>query len=134
MGWPLPAMGIFSRQSSTRPNNNKQPLSSNGYLKRPLLASSTQSDTHERSPPMSTFTVPDVPLPPAPNPNVDPAAYLRSIYAVRERSKVVMAKAHANQLRHFTVDMSKFRETASYVVSIIRASQTSFELYVDFIK
>jgi hypothetical protein len=64
--------------------------------------------------------MPDVPLPKAPDPNVDPAGYLRSIYAVRERSKLVMEKAKRNQLRHFNVDMSKFSDTAHYVVSIIK--------------
>nr|POE87339.1 uracil catabolism protein 4 [Quercus suber] len=64
--------------------------------------------------------VPDTPLPPAPNPDHDPAGYLRSIYAVRERSALVLEKAKQGQLRHFTVDMSKFADTANYVVSIIK--------------
>lgn len=64
--------------------------------------------------------IPDVPLPKAPDPALDPAGYLRSIYAVRERSKLVLEKAKANQLKHFTVDMSKFQDTAGYVVSIIK--------------
>lgn len=59
-------------------------------------------------------------MPPAPDPALDPAAYLRSIYAVRERTQLVYEKAKANQLRHFNVDMSKFPETAAYVVSIIK--------------
>ena len=65
-------------------------------------------------------SVPQIPLPKAPDPNIDPAAYLRSIYAVRERSKLVLEKAKRNQLRHFNVDMSKFSDTAQYVVSIIK--------------
>lgn len=65
------------------------------------------------------MTIPDVTLPRAPDPALDPAAYLRSIYAVRERSRLVLEKAKTNQLRHFTVDMGKFAETARYVVSII---------------
>lgn len=64
--------------------------------------------------------MPDIPLPKAPDPNIDPAAYLRSIYAVRERSKLVLEKATRNQLRHFHVDMSKFHDTARFVVSIIK--------------
>ncbi|CAK4017416.1 Hypothetical predicted protein [Lecanosticta acicola] len=62
----------------------------------------------------------DVPLPRAPDPNAEPAAYLRSIYAVRERSKLVLEKAKKNQLRHFDVDLSSFSNTAAYVVSIIK--------------
>lgn len=66
----------------------------------------------------------DIPLPKAPDPNVDPAGYLRSIYAVRERCKLVLEKAKRNQLRHFNVDMSKFSNTAQYVVSIIKVSHS----------
>jgi hypothetical protein len=69
-----------------------------------------------------SISIPEVPLPRAPDPALDPAAYLRSIYAVRERTKLVLEKAKANQLKHFTVDMSKFQDTAGYVVSIIKAS------------
>lgn len=64
--------------------------------------------------------IPDVAIPKAPDPSVNPAAYLRSIHAVRERSRLVLEKAKRNQLKHFTVDMGKFRETAAYVVSIIK--------------
>ncbi len=56
----------------------------------------------------------------APDTNIDPAAYLRSINAVRERSNVVLAKAHQNQLNHFDVNLSKFQDTADYVVRIIK--------------
>jgi hypothetical protein len=58
----------------------------------------------------------------APDPGVDPIAYLRSINAVRERSRLVLQKAHANQLNHFDVDLNKFQSTANYVVSIIKVS------------
>jgi hypothetical protein len=57
-----------------------------------------------------------------PDPSVDPVAYLRSINAVRERSRLVLQKAHANQLNHFEVDLDKFPSTANYVVSIIKVS------------
>ena len=56
----------------------------------------------------------------APDPALDPAAYLRSIYAVRDRSRLVLDKAKKNQLKHFTVDMSKFTDVASFVVSIVK--------------
>ena len=58
----------------------------------------------------------------ASDPDVDPIAYLRSINAVRERSRLVLQKAHANQLNHFDVDLNKFSSTANYVVSIIKVS------------
>ncbi|KAL8727546.1 MAG: hypothetical protein Q9166_005951 [cf. Caloplaca sp. 2 TL-2023] len=62
----------------------------------------------------------EIALPPAPDPAVDPAAYLRSIHAVRDRSRLVHEKAKRNQLNHFDVDPSKFGETAAYIVSIIK--------------
>ena len=70
--------------------------------------------------PAQNANLPDIPLPKAPDPNLDPAAYLKSIYAVRERSQLVMEKAKRNQLRHFHVDTSKFADTAKFVVSIIK--------------
>ena len=59
-------------------------------------------------------------IPKPPDPSVDPAAYLKSVYAVRERSRLVFEKARRNQLHHFRVDMTKFPDTAAYVVSIIK--------------
>lgn len=61
-------------------------------------------------------------MPAAPDPNVDPVAYLRSIHSVRDRSKVIMRKAEDRQLSHFDVDYSKFESTAQYIVSIIKVS------------
>jgi hypothetical protein len=106
-------MGLFSRKSS-KPQvapGGAQPNMSNGSLKSP--APSTANGK-------SRMSFPDVPLPRAPDPTLDPAAYLRSIYAVRERTRLVLEKARKNQLKHFTVDMAKFQDTATYVVSIIK--------------
>ena len=64
--------------------------------------------------------IPDVPIPKPPDPWREPARYLRSIHAVRERSRLVLEKAKRNQLKHFEVDMNKFADTASYVVAIIK--------------
>lgn len=72
------------------------------------------------SPITEEFTFPSITLPRAPDPLLNPAAYLRSIHAVRERSKFILTKAKRNQLNHFNVDMTKFGETARYVVSIIK--------------
>ncbi|KXL45044.1 hypothetical protein M433DRAFT_67607 [Acidomyces richmondensis BFW] len=70
--------------------------------------------------PAQNASLPEIPLPRPPDPNLDPAGYLRSIYAVRERSRLVLEKAKRNQLRHFVVDMSKFNDTAKFVVAIIK--------------
>ena len=70
----------------------------------------------------SSDLIPAVDLPPAPDPGLDPSGYLRSIYAVRERSRFVREAALRNQLTNFTVDMDKFSDVAEYVVSIIKVS------------
>lgn len=65
-------------------------------------------------------TIPSVEMPAPPDPTLDPAGYLRSIQAVRERSKFVFDQALKNRLTNFTVEMDKFGEVAEYVVSIIK--------------
>lgn len=112
-------MGLFSRKNgkvnddSTYSNGTR---SSKSSLRSPPRASNGTGST------FTSPSLPDITLPPAPDPKVDPAAYLRSIYAVRERSKYVFVKAKRNQLTHFNVDLSKFNDTATYLVSIINVS------------
>lgn len=71
---------------------------------------------------MST-SVTDIPIPDPPDPRTKPAAYLRSIHAVRQRTRLVLDEAKSNTLNHFDVDLSKFQDTADYVVSIIKVGQ-----------
>jgi len=61
-----------------------------------------------------------VELPPAPNPQLDPSGYLRSIYAVRETSRHVLDAALKGRLTNFHVDLTKFKDVVNYVVSIIK--------------
>jgi hypothetical protein len=109
-------MGLFSRRKSKKPT--AQTHSGNGFLK----STSTSRDSSRTSTMNGTVepNIPDIPIPKAPDPNTNPVAYLRSIHAVRERSRLVLEKAKRNQLKHFDVDMKKFGDTASYVVSIIK--------------
>ncbi|EER27774.1 hypothetical protein CPC735_031100 [Coccidioides posadasii C735 delta SOWgp] len=112
-------MGLFKRRDAKRsaPDEDEQDSfasissarTSNASLKAPLSLKSSGS------PP-----IPEIPIAPPPDPNIDPAAYLRSIHSVRQRSKFVMLKAKTNQLNHFDVDLDKFEATAHYVVSIIK--------------
>lgn len=104
-------MGLFSRKHSKHHGNGD---TSSNELKAPFSMKRANSN------PAQNASIPDIPLPRAPDPNLDPAGYLRSIYAVRERSRLVLDKAKRNQLRHFNVDMSKFSDTANYVVAIIK--------------
>ncbi|KAL6249587.1 hypothetical protein RBB50_003440 [Rhinocladiella similis] len=64
--------------------------------------------------------MPDVAIPDPPDPRSHPAAYLRSIHAVRQRTRLVLDEAKGNALNHFEVDLSKFKDTADYVVAIIK--------------
>ena len=66
------------------------------------------------------MAVTDVPILSAPDPKSKPAAYLRSIHAVRPRARLVFEKVKSNSLEHFDVDLSKFSDVADYVVSIIK--------------
>lgn len=111
-------MGLFNRKKDSKAAQPQAPAAdaastiSNGSVK--PVKPATNGTT------MAKPQIPDIPLPRAPDPALDPAGYLRSVHAVRERSRLVLDKAKKNQLKHFTVDMTKFNDTAAYVVSIIK--------------
>lgn len=71
----------------------------------------------------TTPAMPRIDMPRPPDPQLDPAGYLRSLGAVRERSKVVTEKAYRNQLHHFDVDMAKFDDVVTFVSNIIKVSR-----------
>ena len=123
----LTSMGIFSRSSTTpkgQSSNKQKPLAVH------LVSSSRLTEYANKSPRLVeaqpgqrlTMAVQDISIPPAPDPKSNPAAYLRSIYAVRQRSRLVFEKVKSNSLEHFHVDLSKFGEVADYVVSIIKVT------------
>lgn len=111
-------MGFFNRKGS------KSKTRSEGHLKNDHLSPPSNGPARSlkraNSDQIDNWNQATMSLPKAPDPNVDPAGYLKSIYAVRERSQLVLEKAKANQLRHFDVDMSKLGDTAKFVVSIIK--------------
>jgi hypothetical protein len=111
-------MGLFgNKKSNGKPTiahaDSSLSINSNGSLKSPLTPKSMQS-------PNGAGPALDQRLPRAPDPTTNPAGYLRSIHSVRERNRVVYEQAKKNRLKHFNVDWSKFIETASYIVSIIK--------------
>lgn len=114
-------MGLFSKKSQ----NGKPSLDRTGSN---VSLQSNGSGTGSTKVPVSSARsingslsqIPEVAIPKAPDPTTDPAGYLRSIHAVRERSRIVFEQAKRNQLKHFVVDMSKFSDAASFVVSIIK--------------
>jgi hypothetical protein len=130
-------MGLFNK--SSRSSKGSKPsiadssaslASSTSSLQSPTLGKWSLSPVSNALPSSSPFSPtttapshnPQVPMPKAPDPVIDPAAYLRSIGAVRERCSLVMDKLQKNQLNHFNVDMSKFADTTSFVVSIIKVA------------
>ncbi|KAL2040560.1 hypothetical protein N7G274_006539 [Stereocaulon virgatum] len=111
-------MGLFNKKNA-KPNTNGDARSSNG--------SSLSASSGLKSPSLPTRnsagyspSAIDVSLPAPPDPTLDPAAYLKSIFAVRARCGLVYQRAKRNQLAHFDVDASKFGETAAYLVSILK--------------
>lgn len=117
-------MGLFSRKGSKpavdAPGaSDSNSIQSNGSLKSPTTPAFSNGAAMVSKP---VTPMPDIPLPKAPDPALDPAGYLRSIHSVRQRTKLVLDRAKKNQLKHFNVDMGKFGETAAYVVSIIKVS------------
>lgn len=125
-------MGLFSKKSGSRansvtsdstggkPGRKGSQTSLASTIKSPTTGQPGRSSSGNTSPPLPA--IPSIELPPAPDPGLDPSGYLRSIYAVRERSKFVIQAALKNQLTNFTVDMEKFKDVAEYVVSIIKVN------------
>jgi hypothetical protein len=121
-------MGLFSKKSSSRANS----VTSDSFGKagrkgsQTSVTSGSMSITGPRTS-HNGFPLASIPaavdIPPAPDAALDPSAYLRSIYAVRERSRFVLEAARKNQLTNFTVDMEKFSDVAEYVVSIIKVRE-----------
>ncbi|KAH8890189.1 DUF1688-domain-containing protein [Thozetella sp. PMI_491] len=64
--------------------------------------------------------IPKIDMPKNPDPQLDPAGYLRSLPSIRERAQLVTAKALRNELHHFDVDMRKFSDVATFVANIIK--------------
>jgi hypothetical protein len=119
-------MGLFSRKNS-KPSVHSDTLSidtDRSRLSKPSTAASPSlgRDGNGWATPMSSMTMSEpelLALRPV-DPAVEPAAYLRSLHAVRQRSRVVFHKALKNELVHFNVDLEKFADTAAYVVAIIK--------------
>ncbi|CAK7268563.1 hypothetical protein SEPCBS119000_003122 [Sporothrix epigloea] len=86
----------------------------------PAAGGSTGSLPGSPATPFSPVHLPKVDLPRPPDPALDPAGYLRSLNAVRERSRIISDKALRDELNHFDVDMTKFSDVVSFVGQIIK--------------
>ncbi|GAD91830.1 conserved fungal protein [Paecilomyces variotii No. 5] len=113
-------MGIFKRKDSKNSIYGSDKDEQESMVSARNSNASLKSPTFVKPSAALPASIPEVPIAKPPDPTLDPGAYLRSIHAVRDRSKIVLQKAKRNLLNHFDVDMSKFEETASYVVSIIK--------------
>ena len=115
-------MGLFNRKNTKSSNHSgkKSPSINSDHIQSPRASRPSAG--------ASFGSLPAISAPKAPDPSVDPAAYLRSIFSVRERCSIVTQKARQNQLKHFDVDLTKWRDTAHYVVSIIKASIIMYKL------
>lgn len=71
-------------------------------------------------PPKTPAKMPKLDLPRPPDPQLDPAGYLRSLVAIRERTRLVFEKALQNDLKHFDVDMSKMDDVVTFVTGLIK--------------
>jgi hypothetical protein len=110
-------MGLFRRRSGKGFKADKESMrSSNTNSDKASLQTSNGSTSRDRT----RMHLPEVTIPKPPDPLVDPAGYLRSIQAVRERSTMVMEKAKSNELNHFDINMDMFQNAVDYVVSIIK--------------
>lgn len=128
-------MGLFSRKEkvakadpsiNTKPSNvsinshTSSLKSPPGALRNPINRTSAASTPGTPLSPMSPVKLPKIDLPRPPDPQLDPAGYLRSLGAVRERSRIVTDKAFRNDLKHFDVDLSKFPDVVTFVSGLIK--------------
>lgn len=116
-------MGLFSRKSSKDSSAislrtsalDLSPSPSHSSIRSPRTPATATASSAPAPPNLAK-----IPLPRAPDPTLDPAGYLRSISAVRDRTAFIAARARRNDLLHFDVDMAKFGDTVNFVVAIIK--------------
>ncbi|KAL7791441.1 hypothetical protein V8C37DRAFT_157120 [Trichoderma ceciliae] len=121
-------MGLFSRkQKSPRESGilESQSTTSFGSSTFRSLANNRVSTGSMLTPnaplsPMPSVKIPKIDLPRPPDPQLDPAGYLRHLGAVRERAKALLEKAEENKLVHFDVDMNKFPDVVTFVAGLIK--------------
>ncbi|KAH7318263.1 hypothetical protein B0I35DRAFT_451224 [Stachybotrys elegans] len=119
-------MGVFSRRDKTARTDqsigtSNSSASVNSSTSRAVMnRTSASSFTGNPKSPMSPVKIPRIDLPRPPDPQLDPAGYLRSLGAVRERSRLVYDKALRNELRHFDVDMGKLNDVVTFVSGLIK--------------
>lgn len=125
-------MGLFSRkEKAPKPEPPLQSSYSNNSIhsnqSRSVLNRVSAGSVGPGTPlsPKTPFKMPKVDLPRPPDPQLDPAGYLRCLPAVRERSKIVFDRALRDDLNHFDVDMTKMADVVSFVSGLIKVRSRS---------
>ncbi|KAG6006461.1 hypothetical protein E4U21_007005 [Claviceps maximensis] len=103
-------MRLFSRKDKI-PKGNLHVVASHS-------TGSVNSATTQSSMPSVKQSKVDLPRPP--DPELDPVGYLRSLGAVRERSRIILEKVTNDQLNHFDVDLSKLPDVVTFVAGLIK--------------
>jgi hypothetical protein len=113
---------IKTQQSNASLNSGQSSLKSPPPTTRNGFGRTSGQSTNPSTPltPFSPVNMPKIDLPRPPDPNLDPAGYLKSLGAVRDRSKIVVDKALKNELKHFDVDMLRFPDVVTFVSRIIK--------------
>jgi hypothetical protein len=123
---PQPTLSSSQSKSSLTSGSSSivTPINTSGRMMNRTSAGTTSTNGGPGTPltPFSPGPIPNIAMPRPPDPQLDPAGYLRSLGAVRERCRIVTAKACKNELHHFDVDMKKFPDVVSFVANVIKVS------------
>lgn len=129
-----PALNIKGRSASSLTPVNSAINSPKGSLPLASPGRGGIPNLHTPLTPFSPFLLPapspvhlpKMDLPKPPDARLDPAGYLRSLPAVRERCRIVTDRALKNDLKHFDVDMRKFPDVVTFVAGIIKVRSQSY--------
>ena len=110
-------MGLFSKKSST-PVAPKQPQQQQPAKAAPQPAPAASRPVSTIPPPAPAAAALNVKLPSKPNADADPVTYLKSLYAIRERSDIVFGKR--KQLKHFQYNEMALQNVVRFVLSILK--------------
>lgn len=120
-------MGLFSRKDKASKANSSlskshSTASVNSGASRGIGNRTSAGSITPATPlsPMSPVKLPKVDLPRPPDPQLDPTGYLRSLGAVRERSKIIFDRATRDELNHFDVDLNKLPDVVTWVTGLIK--------------
>ncbi|BFZ53318.1 hypothetical protein PYCC9005_000341 [Savitreella phatthalungensis] len=108
-------MPLFGKKPT--PAKSAAPPASVKTASKPSTVSTTAARDGAPSAPV-TAALPTVSLPPKPDASADPVAYLRSLYAVRERAEQVFARRR--DLKHFTYNEAALASVVKFVLAIIK--------------